>query len=177
MIFRILQADKLAALWGEKNSTFHNCFLHQSSLLGLQKNRISMTYEKLSRGMRYYYANNIIIKEQSKRLLYRFTRSPEEIKRNTKRSFDSTGQQHEKKSSSPSYLDLFSISKSDRSSSSSAESDESEKPSKRKQTYPISLADRLSQSCSTKEPLNLVVPKQEHFINYKKQKFLYNREQ
>ena len=49
--------------------------------LGLQKNRLSMTYEKLSRGMRYYYSNNIISKEQSKRLLYRFMRSPDEIRK------------------------------------------------------------------------------------------------
>ncbi|CAF0879057.1 unnamed protein product [Rotaria sp. Silwood1] len=72
MIFRIVQADKLAALWG------------------LQKNRLSMTYEKLSRGMRYYYSNNIIAKEQSKRLLYRFMRSPDEIRKTMKRNVDTT---------------------------------------------------------------------------------------
>ncbi|CAF0787468.1 unnamed protein product [Rotaria sordida] len=72
MIFRIVQADKLAALWG------------------LQKNRLSMTYEKLSRGMRYYYSNNIISKEQSKRLLYRFMRSPDEIRKTMKRNVDTT---------------------------------------------------------------------------------------
>ena len=44
-----------------------------------------MTYEKLSRGMRYYYSNNIISKEQSKRLLYRFMRSPDEIRKSMKR--------------------------------------------------------------------------------------------
>ncbi|CAF0829566.1 unnamed protein product [Didymodactylos carnosus] len=71
MIFRIIQADKLAALWG------------------LQKNRLSMTYEKLSRGMRYYYSNNIIQKEQSKRLLYRFMRSPDEIRKSMKRNGNS----------------------------------------------------------------------------------------
>ncbi|CAF1207211.1 unnamed protein product [Adineta ricciae] len=71
MVFRINQADKLAALWG------------------LQKNRLSMTYEKLSRGMRYYYSNNIISKEQSKRLLYRFMRSPDEIRKNMKRQSSS----------------------------------------------------------------------------------------
>lgn len=47
-----------------------------------------MTYEKLSRGMRYYYSNNIITKEQSKRLLYRFMRSPDEIRRTMKRNVD-----------------------------------------------------------------------------------------
>ncbi|CAF0721228.1 unnamed protein product [Adineta steineri] len=72
MIFRIIQADKLAALWG------------------LQKNRLSMTYEKLSRGMRYYYSNNIISKEQSKRLLYRFMRSPDEIRKSMKRNGGTT---------------------------------------------------------------------------------------
>jgi hypothetical protein len=49
-----------------------------------------MTYEKLSRGMRYYYSNNIISKEQSKRLLYRFMRSPDEIRKNMKRHATST---------------------------------------------------------------------------------------
>ena len=53
MVFRIVQAEKLAALWG------------------LQKNRLGMTYEKLSRGMRYYYPNNIIAREPGRRLLYR----------------------------------------------------------------------------------------------------------
>ena len=59
-------------------------------VLGLQKNRLSMTYEKLSRGMRYYYSNNIISKEQSKRLLYRFMRSPDEIRKSMKRNGGST---------------------------------------------------------------------------------------
>ncbi len=58
--------------------------------LGLQKNRLSMTYEKLSRGMRYYYSNNIISKEQSKRLLYRFMRSPDEIRKSMKRNGGTT---------------------------------------------------------------------------------------
>lgn len=63
MVFRIVQAEKLAALWG------------------LQKNRVSMTYEKLSRGMRYYYPNNIIAREPGRRLIYRFMRHPNEIKK------------------------------------------------------------------------------------------------
>jgi hypothetical protein len=49
-----------------------------------------MTYEKLSRGMRYYYSNNIISKEQSKRLLYRFMRSPDEIRKSMKRNGGTT---------------------------------------------------------------------------------------
>jgi hypothetical protein len=137
-----------------------------------------MTYEKLSRGMRYYYSNNIISKEQSKRLLYRFMRSPDEIRKNMKRSINvkPSGQ-----CPNP-YLQLFSapnlvrnhhlISKSDRSSSSSPESSEdSDKQyfnssSKRKQTIPISLTNRLLD-----QPLNLAVPKEENFRNYKKPKF------
>jgi hypothetical protein len=49
-----------------------------------------MTYEKLSRGMRYYYSNNIISKEQSKRLLYRFMRTPDEIRKSMKRNGGTT---------------------------------------------------------------------------------------
>lgn len=68
MVFRIVQAEKLAALWG------------------LQKNRLGMTYEKLSRGMRYYYPNNIIAREAGRRLLYRFMRHPNEIKKFVKKN-------------------------------------------------------------------------------------------
>lgn len=153
-----------------------------------------MTYEKLSRGMRYYYSNNIISKEQSKRLLYRFMRSPDEIRQNMKRH----------QNISPinkipnSFLELYSantnnklsfstrISKSDRSSSSSPESLDSEKQyshssssssTKRKQTIPISLTNRLSQNYPTDQPLNLAVQKSKHILNYKKQKFIYSFEQ
>ena len=84
MIFRINQADKLAALWGKIYFSFVS-IVYATFISGLQKNRLSMTYEKLSRGMRYYYSNNIISKEQSKRLLYRFMRSPDEIRKNMKR--------------------------------------------------------------------------------------------
>jgi hypothetical protein len=68
MVFRIVQAEKLAALWG------------------LQKNRLGMTYEKLSRGMRYYYPNNIIAREPGRRLLYRFMRHPDDIKKFVKKN-------------------------------------------------------------------------------------------
>jgi hypothetical protein len=150
-----------------------------------------MTYEKLSRGMRYYYSNNIISKEQSKRLLYRFMRSPDEIRKNIKRQninstnmiYSSINKNSSSQINNP-YLELFSInsvnnllyttrnksiSKSDRSSSSSPESLDSEKQYyntsssiKRKQTIPISLTNRLSQKYSIDQPLNLAVQKEEY---------------
>jgi hypothetical protein len=151
-----------------------------------------MTYEKLSRGMRYYYSNNIISKEQSKRLLYRFMRSPDEIRKNMKRPMN---QKTSPQFTNP-YLQLFSpnnlslptrnhsISKSDRSSSSSPESEDSDKQyynssstTKRKQALPISLTNRLSHNYPLDQPLNLAIPKEENFRNYKKQKLLYALEQ
>lgn len=132
-----------------------------------------MTYEKLSRGMRYYYANNIISKEQSKRLLYRFMRSPEEIRNSLKRQTTGSTSMLEnflKKNRSndvdaerlakipPEYFQFLTdfspstISKSDRSTSSSPESFESLSPTpsssssstKRKQSTPMSLTARFS---------------------------------
>ena len=158
MIFRIVQADKLAALWG-KNIPSSLLFSNSALLLGLQKNRLSMTYEKLSRGMRYYYSNNIISKEPSKRLLYRFMRSPDEIRKNIKRSTHPSTMIYSavKSPMSSPYVPL--ISKSDRSSCSSPESEESEKHD---DDYLL----------SKRTPL-----KDEHIFNYKKQKLLYTLEQ
>ena len=103
MIFRIIQADKLAALWGK--SFVDHVISFSTFDLGLQKNRLSMTYEKLSRGMRYYYSNNIISKEQSKRLLYRFMRTPDEIRKSMKRNGGTTSMVYSSlnKKSTPSY--------------------------------------------------------------------------
>jgi hypothetical protein len=39
---------------------------------GIRKNKPKMNYEKLSRGLRYYYDKNIILKTAGKRYLYRF---------------------------------------------------------------------------------------------------------
>ncbi|XP_064634450.1 ets DNA-binding protein pokkuri-like isoform X2 [Lineus longissimus] len=63
-IFRIHDAAGLAVLWGR------------------QKNRSNMTYEKMSRALRYYYKMNIIQKVKGKRLTYRFMKKPDEIRRN-----------------------------------------------------------------------------------------------
>ncbi|KAL3314513.1 hypothetical protein Ciccas_006868 [Cichlidogyrus casuarinus] len=40
---------------------------------GIRKNKPKMTYEKLSRGLRYYYEKKIIEKAPGKRYVYRFT--------------------------------------------------------------------------------------------------------
>ena len=52
-VFRILDPVQIANLWG------------------LQKNRTNMTYEKLSRALRYYYKMGILQKEQGQKLTYR----------------------------------------------------------------------------------------------------------
>ncbi|XP_067655816.1 transcription factor ETV6-like isoform X2 [Haliotis asinina] len=63
LIFRIMNPTGLAELWGH------------------QKNRTNMTYEKLSRALRYYYKMNIIKKVQGKRLTYQFLQHPRSIKK------------------------------------------------------------------------------------------------
>jgi len=60
-VFRIVNTGSLATLWGQ------------------QKNRTTMTYEKLSRSLRYYYKMNIISKEPGRRLTYRFMKPPTDI--------------------------------------------------------------------------------------------------
>ncbi|OCT58189.1 transcription factor ETV6 [Xenopus laevis] len=61
MVFRIMDPNGLARLWGN------------------HKNRTNMTYEKMSRALRHYYKLNIIRKEPGQRLLFRFMKTPEEI--------------------------------------------------------------------------------------------------
>lgn len=61
-IFCIVNPGELARLWG------------------IHKNRPGMTYEKLSRALRYYYRLNIINRVPNKRLTYRFLASAEELK-------------------------------------------------------------------------------------------------
>ncbi|XP_041367535.1 transcription factor ETV6-like isoform X2 [Gigantopelta aegis] len=63
LTFRILNPTELAKLWG------------------LQKNRTNMTYEKLSRALRYYYKMNIIKKVPGRRLTYMFLQHPRSIKK------------------------------------------------------------------------------------------------
>ncbi|XP_067907243.1 ETS homologous factor-like isoform X1 [Heterodontus francisci] len=52
--FRFLRSDAVAQLWGQK------------------KNNSSMTYEKLSRAMRYYYKKGILERVDGRQLVYKF---------------------------------------------------------------------------------------------------------
>lgn len=56
-VFRFLKSEAVAQLWGEK------------------KNNSSMTYEKLSRAMRYYYKREILERVDGRRLVYKFGRN------------------------------------------------------------------------------------------------------
>merc|ERR1711902_226797 len=48
---------------------------------GIQKNHLSMNYDKMSRALRYYYRVNILRKVQGERHCYhRFLRNPSELK-------------------------------------------------------------------------------------------------
>ncbi|XP_029010296.1 ETS homologous factor isoform X3 [Betta splendens] len=53
-VFRFLKSEAVAQLWGKK------------------KNNSSMTYEKLSRAMRYYYKRGILERVDGRRLVYKF---------------------------------------------------------------------------------------------------------
>lgn len=52
--FKLTDPDEVARRWG------------------IRKNKHKMNYEKLSRGLRYYYDKNIIHKTQGKRYVYRY---------------------------------------------------------------------------------------------------------
>ncbi|KAM5324954.1 transcription factor ETV7 isoform 2-T2 [Glossophaga mutica] len=60
-IFRVVDPNGLARLWGN------------------HKNRVNMTYEKMSRALRHYYKLNIIKKEPGQKLLFRFLKIPGRI--------------------------------------------------------------------------------------------------
>ncbi|XP_010947307.1 transcription factor ETV7 isoform X6 [Camelus dromedarius] len=60
-IFRVVDPNGLARLWGN------------------HKNRVNMTYEKMSRALRHYYKLNIIKKEPGQKLLFRFLKTPGKI--------------------------------------------------------------------------------------------------
>ncbi|XP_067850408.1 ETS homologous factor-like [Heptranchias perlo] len=53
-VFRFLKSEAVAQLWGKR------------------KNNSTMTYEKLSRAMRYYYKREILERVDGRRLVYKF---------------------------------------------------------------------------------------------------------
>ncbi|XP_022106330.1 uncharacterized protein LOC110987686 isoform X2 [Acanthaster planci] len=61
LIFRFVDPNAFAKMWG------------------LQKNRTNMTYEKVSRALRYYYKTDIIAKVPGQKLTYRFLQDPKDI--------------------------------------------------------------------------------------------------
>merc|ERR1719331_3389945 len=61
-VFKIADPAGLARLWG------------------IQKNHLSMNYDKMSRAHRYYYRVNILRKVQGERHCYQFLRNPTELK-------------------------------------------------------------------------------------------------
>lgn len=61
-VFKIVDPSGLARLWG------------------IQKNHLSMNYDKMSRALRYYYRVNILRKVQGERHCYQFLRNPTELK-------------------------------------------------------------------------------------------------
>ncbi|XP_050299949.1 ets DNA-binding protein pokkuri isoform X2 [Anthonomus grandis grandis] len=61
-VFKIVDPPALAKLWG------------------IQKNHLSMNYDKMSRALRYYYRVNILRKVQGERHCYQFLRNPAELK-------------------------------------------------------------------------------------------------
>ncbi|XP_045526333.1 ets DNA-binding protein pokkuri [Pieris brassicae] len=61
-VFKIVDPAGLAKLWG------------------IQKNHLSMNYDKMSRALRYYYRVNILRKVQGERHCYQFLRNPTELK-------------------------------------------------------------------------------------------------
>ncbi|NXG57520.1 ETV7 factor, partial [Hemiprocne comata] len=60
-VFRVVNPNGLAQLWGN------------------HKNRMNMTYEKMSRALRHYYKLNIIKKEPGQKLLFRFLKTPGKV--------------------------------------------------------------------------------------------------
>ena len=53
-VFKFVQSDKVAKMWGER------------------KQNPRMTYEKLSRAMRYYYKSQVLLPVFGRRLVYKF---------------------------------------------------------------------------------------------------------
>ena len=87
-VFKFVQSDKVAKLWGER------------------KQNPKMTYEKLSRAMRYYYKSKVLLPVFGRRLVYKFgpnatgwmsaqqQRQHEQLKQNHQASHHDQHQRH-----------------------------------------------------------------------------------
>lgn len=66
--------DLFSSIWSEFFCTFEifSEIFQVARRWGKRKNKPKMNYEKLSRGLRYYYDKNIIHKTSGKRYVYRF---------------------------------------------------------------------------------------------------------
>ncbi|KAL7981131.1 hypothetical protein Chor_005365 [Crotalus horridus] len=74
-LLELLQDGSCQALirWTGNGWEFKLCDPHEvARRWGKRKNKPRMTYEKLSRGLRYYYHKNIIHKTSGQRYVYRF---------------------------------------------------------------------------------------------------------
>ena len=60
--FKLVDAERVARLWG------------------VRKNKQNMTYDKLSRALRYYYDKNIIRKVMGQKFMYRFVSYPDAVR-------------------------------------------------------------------------------------------------
>lgn len=67
--FKLINPEEVANLWGRR------------------KNKQNMTYDKLSRALRYYYDKNIIKKVMGQKFMYKFVSFPEIVKTETKVPF------------------------------------------------------------------------------------------
>ncbi|KAK6326192.1 hypothetical protein J4Q44_G00018370 [Coregonus suidteri] len=72
LIDRVTQVEPILDRLLEKEIITANAYSDVAKRWGQCKNKPKMNYEKLSRGLRYYYHKNIIHKTTGKRYVYRF---------------------------------------------------------------------------------------------------------
>ena len=84
--FKLRDPDevRLEQKWNKQNLS---SILQVARRWGFRKNKPKMNYEKLSRGLRYYYDKNIIQKTGGKRYVYRFVCDMQNILGQTPQQF------------------------------------------------------------------------------------------
>ena len=69
----VLSSNSYFVVFLSQGARIDNVYIWQvARRWGMRKNKPKMNYEKLSRGLRYYYDKNIIHKTAGKRYVYRF---------------------------------------------------------------------------------------------------------